>query len=203
MGEVAPGTRCDGRSVAMRRLAPALLCLLAARAAAEEPSLADYLPADTPVYFEMRRPTAQEMETLAMARVFKDPRMKALIGRVRGGDGNSFSSMRFPLGDALLSVEADMLSAEDVLVNVSYADPAGERSFRVRDRVALAVVDIQAGPMPVEIVAGFRTDGDAGEAAAAKRRSWPGSSSTRSTRASATRLRTWGPSVSASRPWAR
>ena len=150
----------------MRRLAPALLCLLAARAAAEEPSLADYLPADTPAYFEMRCPTAPEMEKLAMARIYSDPRMKALIGRVRGGDGNSFSSMRFPLGDALLSVEADMLSAEDVLVNVSYADPAGERSFRVRDRVALAVVDIQAGPMPVEIVAGFRTDGDAGEAAA-------------------------------------
>jgi hypothetical protein len=149
----------------MRRLAPLLLCLLAARAVAEDPSLADYLPADTPAYFEMRCPTRQEMEKLAMARIFKDPRMKALVGRAQG-EGNTFSAMRFTMGDALLSVRTDMLSTENVLVDVSYVDPGGERSFRVRDRVAIAIVDIQAGPMPVEIVAGFRTDGDAREAAA-------------------------------------
>lgn len=149
----------------MRRLAPALACLLAARAWAGEPSLADWLPADTPLYFEMRCPSAKEMETLAMARIFSDPRMKALIGRAQGED-NSFSSMRIPLGDALLSVRTAMLPTDNVLVDVSLVDPGGERSFRVRDRIAFAVTEIQEGPMPVEIVAAFLTDGDAREAAA-------------------------------------
>ncbi len=149
---------------AVRRLAPVLVCLLAARAGAE-PSLADLLPADTPIYFEMRCPTAKEMETLAMARIFSDPRMKALIGRAQGGD-SSFSSMRVPLGDAVLSIRTDLLATDGVLAGISLVDPGGERSFRVRDRVAIAVTGIEAGPMPVEAIAAFHTDGDAREAAA-------------------------------------
>jgi len=148
----------------MRRLAPALVCLLAARAGAE-PSLADLLPADTPVYFEMRCPTAKEMETLAMARIFKEPALKALVARATEEDG-SFSSMRVPLGDALLSVRTDMLATDGVFADLSLVDPSGERSFRVRDRIALAVADIQAGPLPVELVAAFEVVGDAREAAA-------------------------------------
>ncbi len=149
----------------MRRLAFGLVCLLAARTWAEEPSLADFLPADTPVYFEMRCPTAKEMEKLAMARIFSDPRMKELIGRAQGED-SSFTSMRIPLGDALLAVRTDLLATNGIIAEVSFAEPGGESSFRVRDRVAIAVTGIEAGPMPVEAVAAFHTEGDAREAAA-------------------------------------
>ncbi len=148
----------------MRRFAPALVCLLAARAVAE-PSLADLLPADTPVYFEMRCPTAKEMETLAMARIFNEPALKALVAQAQG-EGSSFSAMRVPLGDALLSVRTDMLATGNVFADVSIVDPSGERSFSVRDRIALAIVDIQAAPFPVELVAAFETAGDAKEAVA-------------------------------------
>jgi hypothetical protein len=149
----------------MRGLAPVWVSFLAAWASAGEPSLADYLPADTPVYLEMRCPSAQEAETLAMMRVFRDPRMKALVSRAQG-EANSFSSMRFPLGDALLSVRSDMFSTEGVLADVSLVDPAGERSFRVRERIAFAVVDLRPGDVPIEAVAAFETDGDARQAAA-------------------------------------
>jgi hypothetical protein len=148
----------------MRRALPILL-LLAAAAAAEDASLASYLPADTPFYMEVRSPTGEEMRSLAMTKVFSDPRMKALLERTRGAD-SSFSSMRIPIGDAFLSVKSDPLSMEDVFVELNYADAAGERSFRVRNRVAIAAVDFPAGPCPVDVVAAFETDGDAKEAVA-------------------------------------
>jgi len=146
----------------MRRLAP-ILIFLAARAGAEEPVLASLLPADTPVYFEIRSPMPEEMRTLAMAKVFSDPRMKALLERASGQD-RSFSSMRFHLGDAVLGVRSEPLSTDDVFIELSYADPKGERCFRVRNRMALAVVDFPAGPFPVDAVAAFEAEGDAKEA---------------------------------------
>jgi hypothetical protein len=148
----------------MRRALPTLL-LLAAGAAAQEAPLAAYLPADTPFYMELRSPTGEEMRTLAMTKVFSDPRMKALFERSRGAD-SSFSSMRIPVGDALLSVKSDPLSTEDIFVELTYADAAGERTFRVRNRVAIAAVDFPAGPCPVDLAAAFETDGDAKEAMA-------------------------------------
>jgi hypothetical protein len=152
----------------MRRALPTLL-LLAAGSAAQEASLATYLPADTPLYMEFRSPSGDEMRTLAMAKVFSDPRMKALFERSRGEgvpDAGSFSSMRIPIGDAFVSVRSDPLSTEDVFVELTYADAQGERSFRIRNRVALAAVDFPKGPCPVDAVAAFEIDGDAKEAVA-------------------------------------
>ncbi|MCK6459139.1 MAG: hypothetical protein L6Q95_04510 [Planctomycetes bacterium] len=148
----------------MRRALSAF-CLLAAGVAAEEGSLAAYLPADTPFYMEVRTPSGEELKTLAMAKVFSDPRMKALIERSRGVD-SSFSAMRIPIGDAFLSVKSDPLSMEDIFVDISYADARGERSFRVRNRVALALVGFPAGPCPVDAVAAFEVEGDARDAVA-------------------------------------
>ncbi len=149
----------------MRRVLPVVLLLAAGAAAEETSSLAAYLPADTPFYMEVRSPTGEELKTLAMAKVFSDPRMKALLERSRGID-SSFSAMRIPVGDAFLSVRSDPLSMEDIFVDLSYADAKGERSFRVRSRVALAIVDIPAGPCPVDVAAAFEVDGDAKEAVA-------------------------------------
>ncbi|MFI5402939.1 MAG: hypothetical protein ACHQ1G_08385, partial [Planctomycetota bacterium] len=115
-------------------------------------------------YLELRCPTTQEMDKLAMARIFTDPRMKALIERAGGED--SFSAMRIPLADAMLSIRGDMLSVDNILVDVSLVEGSKERSFRVRDRVAIAITDIRQAEMPVEVVVAFETDGDAGEAAA-------------------------------------
>jgi hypothetical protein len=148
----------------MRRLAPILL-LLAASASAGEPSLASYLPPDTPVYMEMQSPTPAEMKTLAMSKVFEDPRMKALLSRVQGAK-QSFSSMRVPVGDAVLAVRSDPLSTENVFVDISYVDAQGERSFRVRNRAAAALVDVQAGTVPLDAVAACEVEGDAKAAVA-------------------------------------
>jgi len=148
----------------MRRALPFLL-VLAAAAAAEEPFLARCLPPDTPVYLEIRSPTGEEMKSLAMAKVFSDPRMRALIERSHGKD-SSFSSMKVPIGDAFLAIRSEPLSTDDIFLDVSYGDAKGERSLRVRNRVAVAVVDFPAGPLPVDAVAAFQTDGEAKDAVA-------------------------------------
>jgi hypothetical protein len=149
---------------AMHRLLGGVLAVLVARAGADEPSLASYLPADTPVYLEFRNPTPAEMKQLAMVRVFEDPRMKALLEGTQGED-SSFSTMRVPLGDATLSLRSELLSAEDFLFDVVYADPRGERRFRIRNRIAGAIVDFPAGGFPLDVVAAVETDTDAREAA--------------------------------------
>ncbi|HEX5135481.1 MAG TPA: hypothetical protein VFY93_00785 [Planctomycetota bacterium] len=146
----------------MRRALPFLL-VLAAASAAEDSLLAGCLPPDTPVYVEIRTPTGEEMKSLAMAKVFSDPRMRALIERSRGKD-SSFSSMKVPIGDAFLAIRSEPLSADDIFLDVSYGDAKGERSFRVRNRAAVAVVDFPAGRLPVDAVAAFQTDGDAKDA---------------------------------------
>lgn len=147
-----------------RSFVPALL-LLVAHAAAEEPSLSSLLPADTVAYMEIQSPSPEEMRALAMAKVFDDPRMKALLARA-AGEESSFSSMRVPFGESMLSIRSEPLSMRDVFFEVAFMDTTGEHSFRVRNRIALAAVDIPAGPFPVDAVVAFEVDGDAKAAVA-------------------------------------
>ncbi|MHC4548509.1 MAG: hypothetical protein ACYTEZ_07005 [Planctomycetota bacterium] len=150
----------------MRRLAPLLACLLAAGSArAEEKiSLAQYLPARTPVLLEIQTPSPEELKQLCMSRMLQDPRLQELLRRVAGED-SSIASARIPLGRAGLVVCSNM--ADPALsVDVRYVDPKGERAFRIRNRVSVAWVGLAEGEFPVDLVAAVQVDTDPRDAVA-------------------------------------
>jgi len=132
------------------------------RSAAGKGSLAELLPAETALFFETRNPEPEEYRRMAAAACLEEPGVKALLGRLSAGD-NSFTSMRVPLGTAAVSMSTDISSME---VRVRYVDAEGERAFVMKDRLALGVVGLQPGPVPVDLVAALEVGGDPADAVA-------------------------------------
>lgn len=141
---------------------PALLLLLLVvpTMAAEEATLARLLPAEAVLFLETRNPTPEEAARMAASRALKEPALQKVLERMRE-DANSFTSMRTTIGSAALSVTVDVGTSA---AHLRYFDAAGERDLLIKDRISLAWMGWQEGPIPIDLVAGLEVGGDPGEA---------------------------------------
>jgi len=137
----------------------ALLLVAAAAFAAEPNSLSDLLPPETPLFLELRAPTAAEAKELCYYRCLAEPALQEVIARTRAQE-NSFTSMNLPLGHAArLTLESD-LSPSDTFVHVRYEDAKGKRSFRIKGAFSAAVVGALEPPVYVDAAVAFGVEGD-------------------------------------------
>ena len=157
----------------LRALLPLMLCLASAaqaqapagapdRLPARRGSLAELLPAETAFFFETRNPSPEEYRGMALAACLEEPGVKALLERLSAGDG-SLTSMRVPLGTAAVSLSTDIAAME---VRVRYVDAVGELAFVMKDRMAVGLVGLQEGPVPVDLVAAIEVADDPADAVA-------------------------------------
>lgn len=133
-----------------------LICsTLAAVATAEDKlSLARLLPARTPVYLEAKNPPRAELEQLAMWKCFNEPALKKVL---EGFAADSLTAQDISLGSAGLTMKYDF---RNLTMRFRYFDRAGERSFGLKDRFALAWVGMAEGSIPIDAVLSFAVDGD-------------------------------------------
>lgn len=142
----------------IRACAVATLLFATPLLAQDDADLARLLPAETPFYFETRNPTLQEMRQMATYKCLQDPRLRSLMERLFGDD-STFTTSKFDLGPARVSVNIDM-SKPDFAVNVTYADAREKRTFRISQRFVVSWLGLTDNPLPIDLVAAVGVEGD-------------------------------------------
>ncbi len=146
------------RSGTLGMLFWASFLLIGAVRGEESASLARILPPETPVYLQTRAPTPDEMKKLVVYRTLEDPRLKALLSLLVGGE-SSLTSMTLPLGHGVLRINVDM-SNPDLDIRVGWLAGKKASSFKIKNRFAFAWCGFVKQPLPVDLVAALEVEGD-------------------------------------------
>ena len=139
----------------LRACTLALLALAAPAFADKAASLADYLPANTPVFLQVRNPTAAELKESCIGKALHDPEVQALLSSLFGGEAGAASEV--PLGGGTFSMVGEF--KDGVMgVRVRFKDAAGTHEIVMRDGFAFAWVGLQMAAFPVDVVAAADVD---------------------------------------------
>ncbi len=140
------------------------LCLATTAVAQEKtPTLADLLPADSPVYLDFKTPTPEEMAQLAYYKCMQNPALRKVLEGGAAKDGQ-LTAVEMPLGPGRFSMHVDVGDSQYPL-SFTYEDKKGRRKIQIENYIGLALAGFRdSQEMPLDLVLAIRTRGDAAEA---------------------------------------